>query len=62
MKLLGTLVGLLMMAMGTVWILQGQGIAFLGSFMAYDRQWTMWGAVLLLAGLAIAIWSNRRRR
>lgn len=57
-----TLLGLLMVAMGGVFILQGLGIAFLNSFMAYDRQWVVWGAVLLLFGIGQAVWSVRRRR
>jgi hypothetical protein len=45
MRAVSTLLGLLMIAMGTVWILQGLGIAFLDSFMANKIQWTFWGVL-----------------
>lgn len=63
MKILSTLIGLLMVCMGGVWVLQGLNIAFLeGSFMAGDPQWAVYGAILLLFGVGQAIWSATRRR
>ncbi|OJW75097.1 MAG: hypothetical protein BGO57_13000 [Sphingomonadales bacterium 63-6] len=59
-RAISTIMGLLMMAMGCVWILQGFNIAFLNSFMAGDLQWALWGALLALAGLIQAIWANTR--
>lgn len=35
---ISTLIGVLMIAMGCIWILQGFNIAFLNSFMANDKQ------------------------
>ncbi|MGV3555392.1 MAG: hypothetical protein ACO1OD_09060 [Croceibacterium sp.] len=61
MRILNTILGLLMMTFGAIWILQGLGIAFLDSFMANDRQWAVWGTLLALFGLANIIWSNTRR-
>lgn len=58
----GSVVGLLMMALGGVWILQGLNIAFLNSFMADQRQWAVYGAILALVGLVVLIWSNTRKR
>ena len=62
-KVVSTLVGLLMVCMGGIWVLQGLNIAFLeGSFMAGDPQWAVWGAILALVGLGQVIWSNTRQR
>ena len=55
MRVVSSLIGLLMMAMGCIWILQGLNIAFLNSFMADQRQWALYGAILahpFLTGLA----------
>ncbi|MGN6498818.1 MAG: hypothetical protein ACTHKM_01560 [Tsuneonella sp.] len=62
MRVVSTLLGLLLIAMGTVWILQGLGIAFLDSFMANQIQWTFWGLLLALVGAAQVVWSNSRVR
>ncbi|HYD24231.1 MAG TPA: hypothetical protein VEB68_05505 [Croceibacterium sp.] len=62
MRVVSTLVGLLMMAMGGIWVLQGLNLAFLESFMAGDPQWAVYGAILGLAGLGQVVWSNTRTR
>jgi hypothetical protein len=62
MKIVSTLLGVLMVCMGGVWILQGLNIAFLQSFMAGDPQWAVYGAILLLFGLGQVAWSATRRR
>jgi len=60
-RIVSTLIGVLMVAMGGIWILQGLNIAFLHSFMANQRQWALYGAILALVGLGQAIWSNTRQ-
>ena len=60
MRGISTLIGLLMVAMGGIWILQGFNIAFLDSFMANDEQWALWGAILALVGAGQVYWSNTR--
>lgn len=63
MKIVSTLLGVLMICLGGVWILQGFDIAFqAGSFMAGDPQWALWGAILALVGIGQAIWSVTRKR
>lgn len=63
MKVVSTLLGVLMVCLGGVWILQGLDIAFqAGSFMAGDPQWAVWGVILALFGVAQAIWSITRKR
>ena len=54
--------GVLMIVMGSVWILQGLGIAFLNSFMANDIQWSIYGAILAAVGLGHIIWTATRGR
>ena len=62
MKIVSTLIGLLMVAMGGIWVLQGLNIAFLeGSFMAGDPQWAVYGAILVLFGVGQVLWSATRR-
>ena len=62
MQIVSTLLGLLMVCLGGVWVLQGLNIAFLDSFMAGDPQWALWGAILALFGVGQTIWSVTRKR
>jgi hypothetical protein len=63
MRVVSTLLGLLMIGMGGIWVLQGLDIAFQGgSFMAGDPQWAVYGAILALVGVGQAVWSNTRQR
>jgi hypothetical protein len=62
-KIVSTLLGLVMICMGGIWILQGLNIAFLeGSFMAGAPQWAVYGAILVAFGILQAAWSVTRRR
>ena len=62
MRAISSLIGLAMVLMGGIWILQGFNIAFLDSFMANDKQWALWGAILALVGTGQLYWSNARVR
>ena len=62
MQVVSTLLGVLMVCMGGIWVLQGRNIAFLDSFMAGDPQWAIYGAILALFGLGQVVWSVTRRR
>jgi len=62
MRIVSTLIGLAMIAMGSVWILQGLNLAFRVGFMVGDRRWTLYGAILALVGIGQVIWSNTRQR
>ena len=63
MKVVSTLVGVLMVCMGGIWVLQGLNIAFLeGSFMAGAPQWAVYGGILVLFGIGQVVWSVTRRR
>ena len=61
MRGVSTLIGLLMICMGGIWILQGLNVAFLDSFMAGDPQWAIYGAILSLLGVGQVVWSNTRQ-
>ena len=62
-RAISTLIGLILIIFGGIWILQGLDIAFqAGSFMAGDPQWAIYGAILAVVGLGQVIWSNTRQR
>ena len=61
MRIVSTLLGVVMIAMGTVWILQGLDLAFRVGFMVGNKQWVVYGVILALLGIAQVIWSNTRQ-
>jgi hypothetical protein len=62
MRIVSTLLGLAMIAMGVVWMLQGLNLAFRVGFMVGDPRWTLYGAILALFGVGQVIWSNTPQR
>ena len=54
--------GVLMAVMGSIWVLQGLGIAFLNSFMANQIQWSIYGAILVVLGIGEIYWVATRAR
>jgi ABC-type lipoprotein release transport system permease subunit len=65
MKIVNTLVGLLMISMGCVWMMQGLGVgpaAIMQGFMVNNIQWTFYGAILAVVGVAEIVWSWSRAR
>ena len=60
MRIVSSLLGLVMVAVGTVWMLQGLNLAFRVGFMVGDRRWTLYGAILALVGIAQLVWTNTR--
>ncbi len=61
MRIVSTLLGLIMIAMGCVWILQGLNLAFRVGFMVGDKHWVIYGAILALFGIGQVVWSNTRQ-
>ena len=61
MRIVSTLLGVVMIAMGTVWILQGLDLAFRVGFMVGNKHWVFYGGILALLGIAQVIWSNTRQ-
>lgn len=62
MRIVSSLIGLAMVAAGTVWILQGLNLAFRVGFMVGDLHWTLYGAILAVVGIAQLVWTNTRPR
>ncbi len=60
MRLVSSLTGVVMIAVGTIWVLQGLNLAFRVGFMVGDKHWTVYGAILALLGIAQVYWSNSR--
>jgi len=61
MRIISSLIGVAMVAMGVVWILQGLDLAFRVGFMVGRREWVVYGAILALVGCCQVIWSNTRQ-
>lgn len=65
MKVVSSLVGLIMIAMGCVWAMQGLNIgpaAIMQGPMVANIQWTYYGAILAVLGIAQIVWTWTRRR
>ncbi|HTY50792.1 MAG TPA: hypothetical protein VMB48_13975 [Steroidobacteraceae bacterium] len=61
MRIFSTLLGVVLIAAGTVWMLQGLNLAFQVGFMVGDKHWVVYGAILALFGIGEVIWSNVRQ-
>ena len=61
MRVVMTIVGVLAVLLGGVWVLQGLNV-LPGSFMTGDIKWAVYGALLAGLGLGALVWANRRRR
>lgn len=60
MKIILRIVAILLMVFGTIWILQGVNV-LPGSFMTGQMQWAYRGAVAVAVGIAVLIFSMRKR-
>lgn len=49
MRVVSSLIGLVMIAAGIVWMLQGLDLAFRVGFMVGDKHWVVYGAILALS-------------
>ena len=56
-----TIVGLILLLLGVLWLFQGIG-AVGGSFMTGQTEWIVIGALTALAGAALMMWANLRKR
>jgi hypothetical protein len=62
MRFVTSLFGLLMVGMGSIWMMQGSGVgpeAVMQGFMVNDIRWTFYGAILGLIGIAEIVWCAR---
>jgi hypothetical protein len=60
MRIALTLLGILCLLVGCVWILQGINI-LPGSFMTGQTKWAVYGGILAVAGVGLLISAIRRR-
>lgn len=60
MNWIGTIIAVVLMLIGLVWILQGANILG-GSVMSGQSQWLFIGLVLVAAGAGLLYWLRRRR-
>jgi uncharacterized membrane protein len=56
-----SIVGIVLVLLGGLWTLQGINIVR-NSFMTGKIQYAILGIVMLLIGLALVIWANRRQK
>jgi hypothetical protein len=61
MKWVVILLGVLLLLIGTLWILQGYGIFPVGG-MAYQMKWAYTGIVVDLAGIGLLVLASRRKK
>ena len=59
MRIALTIVGALLDLVGTVWFLQGINV-LPGSFMTGQTEWAIYGALAIVAGVALIVFANRR--
>ena len=65
MRIVTSLLGLLLILMGSVWMMQGLGIgpdAIMQGFMVNNIQWTFYGAILAIVGVAKIVWAATRNK
>lgn len=65
MRIVTSIVGLLLIFMGSVWMMQGLGVgpaAIMQGFMVNDIQWAFYGAILVVVGIAKIVWSAMRSK
>ena len=60
MKIVGTVVGILLILAGAVWFLQGINVIG-GSMMTGQSQWAVYGSITLVIGVALLLYANRNR-
>jgi hypothetical protein len=58
MKILATVLGILLVLIGVVWILQGINV-LPGSFMSGQTKWAINGGIAVVAGALLFLWSRR---
>jgi hypothetical protein len=60
MRIALNIVGILLLLSGGIWFLQGINV-LPGSFMTGQKQWAVYGAILIVAGIGCLVAAKRRR-
>lgn len=61
MRVLITILGVLLIVIGAVWILQGINV-LPGSFMTGDIHWAIYGAIAVVVGIILIAAARRKKR
>jgi hypothetical protein len=61
MRIVLNIVGVLLVLLGSVWILQGMNV-LLGSPMSGQMRWAVRGGILVIAGIIGLLYANRKRQ
>jgi uncharacterized membrane protein HdeD (DUF308 family) len=61
MKIILSILAVLFMLVGVVWILQGINV-LPGSFMTGQTQWAIYGAITIVLGFGLFAFANRNRK
>lgn len=64
MRVISSLIGILLIVMGGIWVLQGLNLAWgtlSRSFMEGNQHWVVYGAIVSIVGICQVIWSNTRQ-
>ena len=60
MRIAGTIVGIILVLLGGLWIAQGSNL-LAGSVMSGQSMWLWIGVVVAIVGVAVLVWTNRRK-
>ena len=60
MRIALIVVGVLCLLVGCIWILQGINV-LPGSFMSGHIQWSLYGGLVMIVGIALLVAASRRR-
>jgi len=60
MRIVGTVVGIILLLLGGLWIAQGSNL-MAGSAMSGQSMWLWIGIVVLIVGVVAIWWANRRQ-
>jgi len=61
MRIVLNIVGVLLVLLGSIWVLQGINV-LPGSFMSGQMRWAVRGGILIVAGIVGLVWANRKRK
>jgi hypothetical protein len=61
MRIALNVVGVLLVLLGSIWILQGMNV-LAGSMMSGQMRWAVRGGILFVAGVVGLLYANRKRK
>ena len=61
MKIILTILGVLLVILGGIWILQGISV-LPGSFMTGQIRWAIYGAIAAVAGVVLIVLASKRKK